>query len=201
MYLILNHNQIKAVLQNADQVVAALTNIKNSFRDQFLTSTAYAQRHYICAENYAANHMKWIKVVYVQNDNALYNVDWLPFYGRDNTYNQSGWIETPRGIIDATGSFLLVEQAQYEATSKVFATVTKRGIKSFGMDVILDPSMHSDELRSVEYYQELVGTFARVKASANIHDYGPATLFFAPESLGNIRVETQVIDGSLATIL
>ena len=47
----------------------------------------------------------------------------------------------------------------------------------------------------IEEYTDLVGSFARIKATTNINGYGYATLFFAPESLTNFRIETVQING------
>ena len=47
----------------------------------------------------------------------------------------------------------------------------------------------------MEEYEAMIGTFAKIRASTNIEGYGYANLTFAPESLTNFRIETQMING------
>jgi len=194
MYLILKHNQLFSVLFSDLSVYGQIDSLRESFLRDFNSHQSNV-RYYTCFENYFARSMQNVKILHVDNPSDVANLDWVPFFGRDNRYNQRGWIDAPESVLDWTSRFFRTEPYRYEATTKVFATVTKRGIKSSGMEVILDPELLSESIRPVEYYENLVGTFARIKATTNIHDYGWATLFLSPDSIGNIRLETQLIDG------
>lgn len=192
MFIITRNSQIHSILPTRDLVLARLGMIENEVAAEFHAAAGWNQTYYRCAANYAANHMRHVRVLHISDSSeSLMNMSWIPYIG--NTYR--GAVPTPDDVLEVTGQFFSVVEARYEADAKVFATVVKSGLKSTGMEVILDPSYNSNDLRPVSYYEDLVGTFARVKATTNIHGYGYATLFFSPEALGNIRVETQTIDG------
>lgn len=192
MFIITRNNQVHSILNSRNLVIARLGELENELAAEFHAATGWNQTYYRCASNYAAHSMRSVKVLHVSDSSdSLLNMSWVPYFG----YTYRGAIAIPDDVLEVTGQFFSVEAARYEADAKVFATVVKKGLKSSGMEVILDPSYNSADLRPVSYYEELVGTFARVKATTNIHGYGYATLFFSPEALGNIRVETQTIDG------
>ncbi|AFC22065.1 hypothetical protein GAP52_071 [Cronobacter phage vB_CsaP_GAP52] len=192
MFIITRTNQIISVLTHESDVRNQLAELQNEFSAEYHAGAEWTRNYYRSALNYSASLMRGLRVIRVPDDSeSLKNLKWVQYIGN----NYRGAVPTPDDVEIITDDFFTVESAQYEADAKVFATVVKSGLKSSGMEVILDPALNSDSLKPVSYYEDLIGTFARIKATTNIHGYGYATLFFSPEALGNIRVETQVING------
>lgn len=192
MFIISRNNQITSFIAFESEVRNKLAGIENELTAEFRTGAEWTRNYYRSPLNYAASMMRGLRVIRVPDDSeSLKDLKWVQYIGN----NYRGAIPTPDDVEIITDDFFTVEHARYEADAKVFATVVKSGLKSSGMEVILDPALNSNDLKPVSYYENLIGTFARIKATKHIHDYGYATLFFSPEALGNIRVETQVIDG------
>lgn len=186
MYIVSNHTSTLFIGALPSQVRDFLVSEKLKLEVGYNNNLASNRIYYRSVENYVATHMLHYKVYEIGTKFATQGAF---------TYNGSDRDYAPRAdlnAIDHTDQFLSVEQGTFEGDLKVFATVTKTGLKSTGMEVIIDPRLSGSNIRPVEEYEALIGTFARVKASTHINDnYGWATLFLSPESLSNFRVETQ----------
>lgn len=158
----------------------------------------YMINSYNNAENYASNTVRNMKIIEVRSEVVLPTSNPLMLQFVDWHGNN-----TREDSTDVTGHYFRVEQAQYDGPQKVYATVTKRGLKSTGMTVIVDPNLVGRNARTPEQYEELMGTFAKVKVTTNINANGwyGATLFMSADSLGDYRVETQRVNGLKTTFL
>lgn len=195
MFLLLNGSNITGFSANVADLVAHIKGVHDAEKEKFDSPNgvpAYMVNSYNNSTNYAAQMIQRLKIIKVLDDVLLpatgnpyvHLIDWQ---GRSIV----------EGIIDVTGDYFTVEQTTYDGPQKVFATVTKRGLKSTGMTVIVDPNLIGRNARTPEQYEELCGTFAKVKVTTQINSNGwyGATLFMSADSLGDYRVETQQVTG------
>lgn len=199
MFLLLNGSNITGVSSNVDELVAHIKNLHDSEKVKFETPNAvpsYTVNSYGNATNYAAQMIRNLKIIEVDGDRLLPSNN-TPYI---QLMDWQGNILVD-GITDITSRYVTVEQTTYDGPQKVFATVIKKGLKSSGMNVIVDPNLVGRGVRTPEQYEELCGTFAKVKVTVNINANGwyGATLFMSADSLGDYRVETQQVAGSKAT--
>lgn len=186
LFAIYYHSAVVALCETRDQVFTYIRSKYSEGVSGFTSQGSWYQQHYVCADNYAAQQLRGIRVFELETEGGLL----IPSY---NTYGQS--FDLP----NVTDDFFTVTEERYEGVSKMFAEVKSTRAKSFGMTVIIDPQLYGNRVRTVEEYEAMMGTFARIKASTDIEGYGYANLTFAPESLTNFRVETQMINGCVVS--
>lgn len=187
LFAIYHSYMISALCETREQVETYLRNKYGEFYESYPSQSSWSRQHYVCATNFAAQSMRGTKVFEFDTSGGLL----VPQY---HHYRSNGF---PDDFVDVTDDFFTVTEERYEGVAKMFAEVKSTRAKSFGMTVVIDPQLYGDNVRSVEDYEALMGTFAKIKASTNIEGYGYANLTFAPESLTNFRIETQMISGSL----
>lgn len=195
MFLLLNGSNITGISSNVAELVAYIKNFHDSEKVKFETPNAipaYTVNSYSNSTNYAAQMIRNLKIVEVEGDKLLPTSN-TPYIQLTNWQGQV----LVDGVTDVTSQYFTVEQTTYDGPQKVFATVAKKGLKSSGMDVIVDPNQVGRGVRTPEQYEALCGTFAKVKVSLNINANGwyGATLFLSADSLTNYRVETQQVTG------
>ena len=195
MFLLLNGSNITGFSSNVADLVAHIKGVHDAEKEKFETPNgvpAYTVNSYNNSTNYAAQMVRNLKILKVMDDVLL------PTSGNPYVHlmNWQGQIQV-EGVVNVTEDYFTVEQTTYDGPQKVFATVTKRGLKSTGMTVIVDPNQVGRNARAPEQYEELCGTFAKVKVTTNINANGwyGATLFLSADSLSDYRVETQQVTG------
>ena len=184
IFMINRYNQPLTLCETENQVVEFLQNEYQTAVDSWEGQSQWSKRSNVCAENLAASALRAIKVFEVDTEAR-------PSLSLISVYNN----RFPDGVTDATEQFFSSESVQYEGLSRMLADVSNPRAKSHGMTVAVDPNLVGGNVRPIEEYTDLVGSFARIKATTNINGYGYATLFFAPESLTNFRIETVQING------
>lgn len=184
LFAIYNFSSIVALCENRNQVFTFLRAKYSEFRSSFSTQNSWYKQHYVCCDNYATQQMNGYKV---------FEIDTTGGTLVHQLYNQP----LPDNFVEMTNGFFTVTEERYEGVSKMFAEVKSPRAKSFGMTVVVDPQFYDNTVRTPEEYEALVGTFAKIRASTNIEGYGYANLIFAPESLTNFRVETQMVTGKV----
>lgn len=186
-YLVFYGSVLHGVLTSREDVVDSLQEIFNARVAEYanFASTDWRRTRYPSDIAYASSQF-FIKIL----SGDLSDFRKIP---GNMAYSQ----ELPDGVSDVTNSFYRLEQSTYAGNLKLFATVVKRGIKSTGLEVIVDPQVSGSSLRPISEYEDLVGSFSRVKATTQIHNSWSPVLFFAPESLGNYRVEHQQLSGNV----
>lgn len=201
MFLLLNGSNITGVSSNVADLVAHIKGFHDSEKEKFESPNgvpAYTVNSYNNSTNYAAQMIRNYKIMEVDGDKLL-PISNSPYL---QLMNWQGQILVD-GVTDVTSNFFTVEQTTYDGPQKVFATVTKRGLKSTGMTVIVDPNLVGRNVRTPEQYEELCGTFAKVKVTTQINSNGwyGATLFLSADSLSDYRVETQQVTGFQAVFV
>ena len=182
-------SMIQALCETRAQVIAFLSAKHEEKLNEYTRShNNWLPQQYGSSDNYSASGMNSYKVIEVEISGG---VDLSQY----NHYAS----QPIDGVSVVTNEFFTVTRETYEGNLKVFAEVSNPRAKSHGMTVILAPQRFGSNARPVEEYEALIGTFSRVKATTHIDGYGYATLFFAPESLTNIRIETQMITGNRLT--
>lgn len=199
MYILARHNSSILGLSGSRRGMSnILREEKSRHESAYNSNIPYYQNYYGSVDNYIGQMMNSHKVYRIIGD-TLNIAAGVFIY--DNT-TRSHVIKPEFHATDLTDVFLRVEDTTREGNLKVFATVVKTGLKSTGMEVILDPQLVGSRVHPVSYYENLVGTFSRIKATTLVNeDYGYATLFFSPEALGNIRIETQQLSAKVVTLL
>lgn len=184
LFAIYNFSSVVALCENRDQVFTFLRAKYSEARAGFSSQNRWNTQHYVCSDNYATQMMHGYKV---------FEIDTTGGTLVHQLYNQT----LPDNFVEMTDSFFTVTEERYEGVSKMFAEVKSPRAKSFGMTVVVDPQLYDSTVRTPEEYEALIGTFAKIRASTNIEGYGYANLTFAPESLTNFRVETQMVNGKV----
>lgn len=190
MFLITRYYQVVAVTRSIEENVEIIQRIRNNKISEYsnLPQRDYRRRNAGGVQSYLVGEFSGIKIYEIPSDSW---VDVQRLNNLPSDYSQ---------MSDVTGDYFLIEETMFEGNIKLFATVTKQGLKSSNMEVIVDPALSGDTLRPISYYQDLAGTFAFVKASVHINsEYGYAHLRLSPDSLGNYRVESQQVRGSRVT--
>lgn len=185
LFAIYNNSIITALCETREQVFTYLRSKYAEGEASFSSQSSWQQNYYVCAANLAAQTARWLKVFEIETEGGLL----VPQYYQSRTNTM------PDDFVDVTDSFFTVTEERYEGVSKMFAEVKSPRAKSFGMTVVVDPQFYGSRVRPVEEYEAMIGTFAKIRASTNIEGYGYANLTFAPESLTNFRIETQMING------
>lgn len=183
IFMINRYTTAATLCETESQVVEFLQKEYQIAVDSWEGQSQWSKRSNVCADNLAANALRAFRVFEVDTDMnpSLYNL---------NVYNRNS-----EGVVDVTTQFFTCEAVQYEGLSRMLAEVSNTRAKSHGMTVAVDPQLIGGSVRPIEEYTSLIGTFSRIKATTNITGYGYATLFFAPESLTNFRIETAQING------
>lgn len=202
MFLLLNGSNVLGISDNVMRLVGHVMTVYNDAKEKFISPNAlpaYMINNYNNAENYASQMIRTYKIIKTDGDTLLPAND-ASGYLRFFDYQGQMLIE---GATNVTLDYFKIEQSTYDGPQKVFATVTKRGLKSTGMTVIVDPNLVGRNARTPEQYEELFGTFAKVKVTTKINANGwyGATLFLSADSLGDYRVETQQVSGFKTTFL
>lgn len=194
IFVTVHNSQLVQIVNDESEVSSLLAEIHEEHVQAFGNQPEWNRRYYADATNFAAQQMIGYKVYRIEDG----RIQRLPSNWMYELQYQRRQIP---GITDVTDSIFRIENAQYEGALKLFATVVKQGIKSTGLEVIVDPQHSGAAIRPIEEYEALVGTFARIKATTDVTGYGWQVLFFAPESLGNYRIETQQINGRRMILL
>lgn len=185
LFAIYHFHTISALCETREQVEAYLRNKYGDLCRKYHSQSDWTQQHYVCETNFASQSMRGTKVFEFDTTGGLL----IP------QYNSHRLDDFPVDFVDLTDSFFNVTEQRYEGVSKMFAEVKSPRAKSFGMTVVVDPQFYGSDVRPVEEYEAMIGTFAKIRASTTIENYGYANLTFAPESLTNFRIETQMING------
>lgn len=189
LFLVMNGATLALISEDSSGISSFLDNTHQSFLNNFSSSSDWTRVRYATPQNFAAAYLQHYKVFYLSIEGSItLPQNWL--WERTNSFHDLG-------IREVTQEFFTIEEASYEGSLKLFATVVKRGIKSSGMRVIVDPQFSGHQIRPIQEYQSLMGTFTRIKASVNIEGRGWETLFYAPESLGDFETQTQQISGNI----